>query len=175
MSQELFTKIQSNFQEIEDDLLSIEKLFFSIEPELDKVIQKIELCIVDLRNNNMFRLVKKMILLRNSLISFKSKRGYNPLLFQDMFEVIQKMLAMAPEEILGSQVVQKILNQSTKNNNKQKQYLSHNETTDVKKFLMVKYDNIGYLISIHDRIWERFVKVTPSSQHLKIKINKNQD
>ena len=170
MSKETSLEITNHFQSINKDLLQIQKKIYSIDPSLDLLINTLEKDILYAREYQATNILYKLNLLRNHLVSFKNKQTNFP---QDTIDIAQQILSILPDEIdcfTGSLETSR---------NKGPIFNKHNidalnKEPLIRKLLMVQYDNIGYLIPIHERIWEQFVIVDSNANNVRIQINQNQ-
>ena len=172
-SQELYTLVDREFEEIKSIFFKLEKVFFSLSPIYDALYIKLENLIKTLQKEKTPVLLGKIKELKKNIEDLWRERGYEPEIFQELYILLNKTQKSSASDILSAESLKNkifIFQYKAKNFLTPASKESVDASSQSKKFLMVFDDNTRFLIPFKEKVWQKKIERKAYRDQIKIQV-----
>ena len=172
-SQELYTLVDWEFEEIKNIFFKLEKVFFSLSPIYDALYIKLENLIKILQKEKTPVLVGKIKELKKNIEDLWKERGYEPEIFQELYILLNKIQKSSASDIISAESLK---NKILLFQYKAKNFLTHSSKEGIdtssqsKKFLMVSDNRTRFLVPFKEKVWQKKLNRKAYRDQIKIQV-----
>lgn len=148
--QELYTRVELDLSEINNDIKTLEQIFYSLNPVFENIEDRLARLVYELEQKNAPIMRNRLIKLRAYITNLKKTRGYSSHEFSTLFDLTRLALKKAPEEILPARVVDILkakIERAHRRTLERKMQYKKNLFEKGYRFLMIKNGNMNFLLA----------------------------
>ncbi|MDH4200138.1 MAG: hypothetical protein OEV66_07130 [Spirochaetia bacterium] len=150
-------KFNFNLDQMEKDLMQLEKEYFSLTPYYEKIFERLENMEFDARENRASLLSYRIKHLLGDVIKFHKNSGYNIDGFNHLFKSLRSVKTRLPDEIFSEDAL-KMIREKVKLEAARWIPSGLPQKSDLHKYLALENDGTHYLIAFKKKIWEKQVE-----------------